>query len=112
MMDIRNLKWSKGEKDLARRVFEAAYQKECEAVATRLKEMVATLPEPVALWEIHDYLSRQREQMSKKYDYRYSVLLSVFAQLFNEGWISEANLKGLAQQKIEIIKQLAKLRCP
>ena len=107
-MDLRNLKWSKAEKDVARRVFEAAYQKEYGAVAARLKEMVATVLEPVALWEIHDYLSHQREQMSKKYDYRYSVLPSVFAQLFKEGWISESDFKGLAQEKIEIIRQLAK----
>lgn len=106
-MDMRNLKWAKGEKDVARRAFETAYRKECEGVATRLKEMVTALPEPEGVWEIHDYLSRQREQMSNKYDYRYSVLLALFARLFKEGWISEADLDGLSRQKIEIIRALA-----
>lgn len=41
------------------------------------------------------------------YDYRYSVLVTVFAGLLREGWITEEDLKGLAAEKIEKIKAIS-----
>jgi hypothetical protein len=104
---MTNIKWSKTEKIVARRVFEAAYQKECAAIAAKLKEMIAVAAEPGGLWRIHDYLTKQRDQTDKKYDYRYSVLIFVFAMLLKEGWLNEADLQGLQEDKIEKIKYLA-----
>ena len=104
---MTNIKWSKTEKIVARRVFEAAYQKECAAIAAKLKEMIAAATEPGDLWQIHDYLTKQRDQTDKKYDYRYSVLIFVFAMLLKEGWLNEADLQGLQEDKIEKIKYLA-----
>ena len=62
---------------------------------------------PSDLWQIHDYLSGQRITVDKTFDYRYSVLLSVFGHLLREGWLTEADLAGLQQDKIEKIKQWA-----
>ena len=104
---MNNIKWSKNEKIVARRAFEAAYQKECAAITAKLKAMIAAAAEPEDLWRIHDYLTKQRDQTDKKYDHRYSVLISVFAMLLKEGWLNEADLQGLQEDKIEKIKYLA-----
>lgn len=106
-MDFRELKWSKAEKEAARRAFAGAYRKECGAIAAKIKEMAAAASEPEDLWRIHDVLTERRRQMDEKYDYRYSVLLFVFARLLHEGWITETDLQALADDKIEAIRYLA-----
>lgn len=106
-MNLREMKWSKTEKEAARRAFEGAYRKECGAIAAKIKEMVAAASEPEDLWQIHDVLTKQRRRTDEKYDYRYSVLLFVFARLLKEGWIMETDLQGLADDKIEAIRYLA-----
>jgi hypothetical protein len=105
-----NFNWSKSEKAVARNAFNEAYQRECRTIAAKLKEMAASIKEPADIWRIHDYLSEERKRTDFKYDYRYSVLISVFANLFNEGWLQESDLAGLQEDKIERIKMLAKLR--
>lgn len=104
---MREMKWSKTEKEVARRAFEGAYRKECRAIAAKIKEMATAASEPEDLWRIYDVLTKQRRQMDEKYDYRYSVLLFVFARLLKEGWIMETDLQELADDKIEAIRYLA-----
>jgi hypothetical protein len=104
---MNHIKWSKTEKEAARRVFEEAYRRECGSIANKVKEMIAMASEPPDLWRIHDYLTKQRRGTDEKYDLRYSVLLFVFARLVKEGWIEEADLEGLREDKIKWIKQLA-----
>ena len=106
---MNDIKWSKTEKIVARRAFEAAYQKECAAITAKLKEMIATASEPADLWRIHDYLTKQRKQTDQKYDFRYSALILVFAVLLKEGWLNEADLQGLQEDKIEKIEYLANM---
>jgi hypothetical protein len=108
-MYMNDIKWSKTEKSVARRAFEAAYQKECAAITAKLKEMIATASEPADLWRIHDYLTKQLKRIEEKYDYRYSVLILLFALLLKEGWLDEAELQGLQEDKIEKIKYLANM---
>ena len=105
-MNFHEMKWSKTEKETARRAFERAYLKECAAIAAKIREMAATASEPEDLWRIHDLLTKERRQTDEKYDYRYSVLLFVFVRLLNEGWIAEADLQGLADDKLEAIRYL------
>ena len=106
IMNLREMKWSKTEKETARRAFERAYRNECAAIAAKIREMVSTASEPEDLWRIHDLLTNERSRTDEKYDYRYSVLLFVFARLLNDGWISEPDLQGLADDKIEAIRYL------
>ena len=82
---MNEMKWSKTEKNLARKAFDLAYARECAAIAAKLKEMITAGGEPEHLWRIHDYLTEQRRKTDEKYDYRYSVLISVFARLLMEG---------------------------
>jgi hypothetical protein len=106
-MDESN--WSKTEKETARRAFQAAYQRECEVITAKLKEMAASVSEPADIWRIHDYLTGERKRTDEKYDYRYSVLMFMFAGLLNEGWLKESDLAGLHEDKIEKIKYLIRL---
>ncbi len=107
-MNARELKWSKAEKKAARRAFDSAYRRECETIRSRLTEMIGGASESQDLWRIHDYLTEQRKETDRKYDFRYSVLCFVFARLLKEGWLTEADLEGLSADKIEFIKQIAK----
>lgn len=106
---MKETKWTDAEKKAARRAFEAAFRKECDFISTKLKEMISNALEPADLWRIHDYLSDRREEIDGKYDYRYLVLIAVFGRLLREGWLSDADLKGLSEDKIERIKHIGSL---
>ncbi len=47
--------------------------------------------------------------VDETYDYRYSVLLEVFSRLVRDGWLTDADLLGLREDKIERIKRWASL---
>jgi Photoprotection regulator fluorescence recovery protein len=102
-------KWSPAEKKLAREAFERAYQRKCAALLAEVKGMIARDSSPSVIWKLHDFLSRERKTVDKKFDYRYSVLLDVFGTLLREGWLKEEDLAGLAGDKIEGIKHWASL---
>ena len=104
---MTELTWSKAEKAVAKRAFEAAHQKEYEALTRKIKEMAANVKEPEDIWSIHDFLTEKRKEIGRKYDYRYSQLIFVFALLIKEGWMEEADLQGLREDKVEKIKSLA-----
>jgi len=104
---IHDIKWSDAEKLVARNAFKNAYGRECKAIQAKLKKMIATASAPSNLWEIHDYLSEQRNQTDEKYDYRYSVLIFVFARLLSEGWLQKNELKGIGEEKMKQIRMEA-----
>ena len=104
---MNDTKWSDSEKKAARRAYEAAFARECGSLIVKLKEHVARASEPTDLWEIHDFLSAARKEIDDKYDYRYSMLIWVFTRLMREGWLTEDDLKGLKQDKVDEIKMLA-----
>ena len=105
----RELKWSKAEKEIARRAFDAAYLRECGEIKSKLSKMVDGVTESWDLWRIHDYLTEQRKKTDAKYDYRYSVLPLVFGRLLKEGWLKDSDLEGLSDDKIEVIHRVAGL---
>ena len=99
--------WSKQEKEIARQVLSAAYERECMAIAHNALKMTAEINEPPDIWKIHDYLTEKRKEADQKYDYRYSVLPFVFARLMYEGWIREEDLAGLSGDKLQEIRRTA-----
>jgi hypothetical protein len=109
MDNPRDLHWSPAEKKTAHKAFKTAYERECRAISAKLKEMMAGDSDPNYIWRVHDYLSEQRRDVDRKYDYRYSVLIQVFARLFDEGWLSEDDLSGLSPDKIQKIRVIASL---
>jgi hypothetical protein len=104
---MNDLKWSKAERAIAKRAFDLAYERECENLAGRLKEMAMAVKEPADLWGVHDFLSGQLKRIENKYDFRYSVLIFLFALLLNEGWLKESELENICEDKMEKIKYLA-----
>lgn len=96
MIRAEEMKWSKPEKEIARWAFRAAYNRECNAILESVSKMAAETKDPSGLWEIHDYLTEKRKDACEKYDFRYSVLLSVFARLIWEGWMHQETRKASA----------------
>ena len=109
MAHVQDIKWSKAEKSAARRAFESAYGRECDAITERLNAMIRDIADPDDIWRLHDFLSKKRKEIDRKYDYRYSVLIFVFARLLQEGWLKESDLEGLREDKTYQIKALANL---
>jgi hypothetical protein len=101
--------WSKSEKGIARRAFDAAYARECKAIENEVRKRMGNLREKNDLWKIHDYLSQQRRDIDRKYDYRYGVLIHVFGVLLYQGWITIEDLSGLSEEKIEAVRRLARM---
>jgi hypothetical protein len=74
-----------------------------------VKEGAARISKPAELWELEDWLTERRQDINRRYDYRYSVLPIVFAHLIRDGRLSEDALKGLRPEKLELIKRGASL---
>jgi len=99
--------WTKREKDIARRALNAAYERECNAISQEVRNMALGINNPPGLWHRSEYLTRKREELDEKYDYRYSVLRFVFARLIHEGWLTKEDLAGLSDEKLTEIRQIA-----
>jgi hypothetical protein len=99
--------WSKSEKAIARAVFDAALKRELQDVMQKAKQMANQIKEPADVWELEHYLTERRQEINRKYDYRYSQLRHVFGRLLYEGRVSEEELHGLQDDKLKSIRSLA-----
>lgn len=99
------MEWSKQEKEIARKAFNVAYRRECKVIAINTRKMVDEINEPSDLWKVHNYLTEKRKETDQKYEYRYSILLLIFARLICEGWISEEDLMGFSDDKLKVIQR-------
>jgi hypothetical protein len=104
---IRSLKWSGAEKAIARKAFEHALQQDLEAIIRQAKKMAGRIEQPSDLWNLERYLTERRQEIDRQYDYRYSVLLNVFAGLIQKGRLREHDLQGLSEEKLRHIHQMA-----
>jgi len=98
-----DLKWSSAEKAIARKAFDRALGRELEAVILEAKSKAAKIQEPSDLWDLEHYLTQRRQEIDRKYDYRYSVLPLVLANLLSGGFLSENELHGLGEDKLGYI---------
>lgn len=99
--------WSGAEKKTARRVFDAALAAELAEVMAEFKARAAAVTEPDGMWLLEEYLRQKRREIDRKYDFRYSQLLMVFAILLHQGRIQEAQLAGLEEEKLACIRGIA-----
>jgi Photoprotection regulator fluorescence recovery protein len=74
------------------------------------KKMADAVTEASEMWQIEDYLRRQRREIDEIFDYRYSELLFVFARLIHDGHLDESRLAGLSEEKREAIRSLLSYR--
>ena len=100
--------WSKSEKTIARRAFDAALGRELHEVTLKAKQMANEIQQTSDLWDLEHYLTQRRKEIDRKYDYRYSQLTQVFGRLLHEKRISEQELRGLREDKLKSIRSFAK----
>ena len=106
---VRHLKWSHAEKQIARKALELALDREFRNVIRRAKDMAGKIEQPTDLWDLEHYLTESRKRIDRTYDYRYSVLTDVFGRLVREGRLSEDELQGLGEDKLQSIRSYARL---
>jgi hypothetical protein len=106
--EMGDLKWSPSEKVIARKAFDLALDRELQSVTLEAKSKAAKIQEPSGLWELEQYLTQRRNDIDRMYDYRYSVLPLVLANLLSSGRLVEDELHGLREDKLDCIKRAAK----
>jgi hypothetical protein len=106
--ETRNLRWSPVEKVIARKAFNLALQQELESIIREAKERAARMQKPFELWDLEQYLTQRRNEIDRKYDSRYSMIPFVLGALLQESRISEDHLRGLREDKLGYIRELAR----
>ena len=104
---MTDFKWRDSEKKIANRVFEAARLRELEEVINNFKQEAAIVSDADQLWKLIEQMRQRRHEFEQKYDFRYSVLITVFARLVAEDRVGEADLLGLDSDKTEEILRSA-----
>ena len=107
-MSFQDFKWSPTEKKISRAAFDKAFDNEMAELKKILQEKISQISSNEDVWALHDYLTERRRWIDEKYDYRYSQLIRVFGILLSEGYLPEDDIKGLAEDKVELIKRFAK----
>ena len=103
-----DMTWSRSEKTIARQAFDAALKRELHELMQEAKEIAGQIKQPSDLWDLQEYLTERREEIDRKYDYRYSHLTQVFGRLLYETRVSEEELRGFSEDKLKTIRSLAK----
>ncbi|MEO0947919.1 MAG: hypothetical protein AAFY11_07210 [Cyanobacteria bacterium J06641_5] len=101
--------WTEAEKVVARVAFEKAYERETQALVEEVRTKAGKIADLDEVWQLHDYLSARRHDIDGKYDYRYSSLVFVFAQLLREKWLQLEDLKGLEENRLAKISALSRM---
>ncbi|MBW4419124.1 MAG: hypothetical protein KME13_07820 [Myxacorys californica WJT36-NPBG1] len=109
MMRVSEIEWSTAEKKVAQAAFEKAYKREIDALIEDVRAKASAIAGLDDVWRLHDFLSAKRHEIDGKYDYRYSVLIFVFAGLVKEGWLQLDELEGLDHGKLTKIAALARM---
>ena len=62
--------WSRSEKTIARKAFDAALGRELHEVIQEAKKMASQIKQSSDLWDLEHYLTQRRKEIDRKYDYR------------------------------------------
>jgi hypothetical protein len=100
--------WSRSEKIIGRKAFDAALGRELHEVIQEAKKMASQIQQSSDLWDLEYYLTERRKEIDRKYDYRYSQLTQVLGRLLYENRLSEEELRGLGEDKRKLIRSFAK----
>ena len=101
--------WSRSEKTIARKAFDAALGRELHDVIQETKTMASRILQSSDLRDLELYLTQRRKEIDSKYDYRYSRLTHVFGKLLYEKRLGEEDLRGLREDKLSSIRSVAQL---
>ena len=100
--------WSRSEKALVRKAFDAALGRELHEVIQEAQKMASQIEHSADLWDLEHYLTQRRKEIDRKYDYRYSQLTQVFGRLLYEKRLRQEELRGLREDKLKPIRSFAK----
>jgi photoprotection regulator FRP-like protein len=101
--------WSRSEKAIARKVFDAALKRELHEVMQEARQKGDQIKKPADVWELERYLTQRRKDIDRKYEFRSSRLTRVFGTLLCEGRVTEEELRGLHEDKMKAIRSCAKV---
>jgi hypothetical protein len=99
--------WSRSEKALARKAFDAALGRELHEVIQEAKKMANQIQQSSDLWDLEHYLTQRRKEIDRKYDSRSSRLTDVLGRLLYENRLGEEDLRGLREDKLNSIRSFA-----
>ena len=99
--------WSRSEKVIARKAFDAALGRELHEVMQEAKKLASHIQQPSDLWDLENYLTQHRKEIDRKYEYKYSQLTHVFGRLLHEQRLREEDLLGLQEDKLKLIRSFA-----
>lgn len=106
-MTFADQKWSSSEKKIARNAYDTALKVALDKTMAELKSKVSAAATPSEMWEVEDFLRRQRRTIDELFDYRYSQLVDVFASLIRQGYLEENLFVGLSADKLQMIRKYA-----
>jgi Photoprotection regulator fluorescence recovery protein len=100
--------WSRSEKAIARKAFDAALDQELHEVIQEAKKMASQIKQSSDLWDLEHYLTERRKEIDRKYDFRGSRLTDVLGRLLYENRLGDEDLRGLREDKLKSIRSCAK----
>jgi hypothetical protein len=100
--------WSRSERTIARTAFGTALGRELHEVIQQTQRMSSQIQRSSDLWDLEHYLTQRRKEIDRKYQYQYSRLTDLLGRLLYENRISEEELRGLREDKMEAIRSFAK----
>src|SRR5271169_844055 len=99
--------WTRSEKAVARKAFDAALGQELHEVIQEAKKMANEIKQSSDLWDLESYLTQRRKEIDRKYDSRGSRLTDVLGRLLYENRLGEEGLRGLPEEKMKSIRSFA-----
>jgi hypothetical protein len=101
--------WSRAEKAVARRAYDAALERELQEVMEDARQRANRIRQPSDVWGLEQYLTQRRKEIDRKYQFRASHLTQVLGELLHQERISERELRGLHEDKLNSVRFFAKL---
>ena len=95
--------WSRTEKAVARRAYDAALERELREVMEDARQRASRMRQPSDVWKLEQYLTQRRKEIDRKYQFRASHLTQVLGELLHEKRISERELRGLHEDKMKSV---------
>lgn len=95
------------EKKVAKRIFDEAFKKENNIIIEKIKELAAKATSYSDIMDIRKYINGSIKRLNQTYNYSYSRLIYVFAELLFEHIISENDLDSFSNDKVDNIRPSA-----
>src|SRR5215470_19323548 len=87
--------WSRSERTIARKVFDAALKRELLQVMQEAKRMASQIKQPADVWKLEGFLTQRRKDIDRRYEFRSSRLTQLLGMLLSEHRINDEDLRSL-----------------